>query len=87
MKTINRKIEMLCYFLEDGTMKPQRFRIETREQEKVVYIIKQIQKVDFSKLAGIRLATFICQIVHNGELRLCEIRYNLETCEWVLFKM
>jgi hypothetical protein len=86
MKVINKKIEMLCYFKIDGAMVPQRFRIETQDQEMKVFKVKKIKKTDISKIAGVKLITFVCQYIYGNELKLCEIHYNMNSHQWFLFK-
>lgn len=78
---------MLCYFQEDGNMIPQRFRIESDDHGKLVFNIKKVQKVEFSKIAGVKITTFVCQILTNNQLKLCEIRYNYNNNQWFLFKI
>ena len=43
--------------------------------------------VDKEKLAGNNILAFKCQSVINGDDKLFEIKYELGTCRWILFKI
>jgi hypothetical protein len=49
--------------------------------------IDQIIAVDKEKYAGNVMYLFQCQSEIEGELKRFEIKYEVETCKWILFKI
>ncbi|KPU42133.1 hypothetical protein OXPF_39120 [Oxobacter pfennigii] len=86
MKVIVKPIEMVAWFTKDGSPTPVRFRLETPEGYTVIKIDKILQK-DIEKLAGNNTLVYKCQSLINGLERVFEIKYELRTCKWVLFKI
>ncbi|GKX65853.1 hypothetical protein [Inconstantimicrobium mannanitabidum] len=87
MKVIAKDIEMIAWFTEDGTPTPLRFKI--RGADEVVNVIK-VDRVLFKekeKLAGNLMMVFRCQSVISNIDRIYELKYELSTCKWMLYKM
>jgi len=87
MKTLAKPIEMISWTEEDGRVHPLRFKIENKEGAKNVYKIKQIYSSELEKIAGNKTYKFTCEISINGYNKICELRYDLESCRWNLFKL
>ncbi|WZL80915.1 hypothetical protein QBE53_14085 [Vallitaleaceae bacterium 9-2] len=87
MKTITKPIEMISWTEKDGKIHPLRFKIEANDGQQVVYKIRKIYTRDIDKIAGNQVYCFTCEIVANNTLRICELRYNLNSCCWYLFKL
>lgn len=87
MKTLARAIEMISWTEENGTLHPVRFKIETADGGKQVYRVLRIHTMVPDRIAGNKMYRFTCEVAVNRLIKLCEIRYELETCRWVLFKI
>jgi len=80
MKILMQPIEMIAWFTKDGVPKPIRFKFDD-----LVIKVQVISKSE-EKLAGNRMMIFRCQSEINGELRPFELKFELQTCVWFLFK-
>ena len=87
MKTYAKPIEMISWTEEDGRIHPLRFKIENKEGARSVYKITKIYTSDLEKIAGNKVYKFTCEINLNGYNKICELRYDLESCKWNLFKL
>jgi hypothetical protein len=85
MKVVAKPIEMVAWFNKDG-IHPIRFKIEGKDGDVVVKIGRVIKK-DLEKLAGNLMMVFTCESVINGQLKPYEIKYELNTMKWMLFKI
>jgi alpha-glucosidase (family GH31 glycosyl hydrolase) len=86
MKVVNMPIEMIAVFNRDGSIKPIRFRLQENHELKVVKIIK-IYANHKDKLAGDFICIFTCLVLINDVQRMCEIRYELGSTKWTIFKI
>jgi len=81
MKTKMTPIEVLAHF-ENGNPHPIRFKLTDKEIK-----IERVVSVTEEKLAGNKMLCFRCQSEIKGELRPFEIKFELGTCKWFLWKM
>ena len=87
MKVVAKPIEVVSYTDDKGDVRPLRFRIQNEDQTtKVIKIDKVITK-ETEKLAGNYMLVFKCQSLIDNIQRLFEIKYELQTCKWILFKI
>lgn len=87
MKVVAKAIEVVSYTDDKGDIRPLRFRIQNEDQTtKVIKIDKVITK-ETEKLAGNYMLVFKCQSLIDNIQRLFEIKYELQTCKWILFKI
>lgn len=86
MKVLMRPVEMVARFSQDGTPRPVKYQV-TFEGEPVVIQVDQILFKAEEKLAGNRMLVFRCQSLINGLLKIFELKYELNTCRWFLYKM
>ncbi len=87
MKVLCQPIEMISWTQKDGTIHPVRFRLEDYNDHMHTYKIQKVHRVDEDKLAGNFMLKYTCQILLNGNERLCEIRYERDTMKWILYKI
>lgn len=87
MKTLAKPIEMISWTEENGKIHPLRFKIESKEGERFVYKIEKIYTSDLEKIAGNKVYKFTCEININQINKICELRYDIDTCRWSLFKL
>ncbi|NLK63640.1 MAG: hypothetical protein GX289_00950 [Tissierellia bacterium] len=78
MKIINEPIKVMAVFYTNGKIEPVKFRIE----DKVVRIEK-IMKTYEENIVGNKRIVFVC--LHKGKY-IFELKYELDTKTWYLFK-
>ena len=82
MKTLMQPIEMIAWFDIPGKLRPIRFR-----HNGDVVKVEQILKISEEKLAGNRMTIYDCQSEIHGQMRRFELKYEILTFKWFLFKM
>ena len=87
MKVVAKPIEMVVWFTSDGEPHPVRFRYSNEEGSNEVVNIGKILYRNKEKLAGNPMILFTCQSEINGIYKVFEIKYELSTMKWVLFKI
>ena len=87
MKVILKPIEMVATFDTTGAVLPIRFRLETDDHTLQILRILKIIVPSEEKIAGNPMRVYTCLVDLHGEERHCEIRYEMLTCKWVLFKI
>lgn len=78
MKLLNHPVDMIAIFDSQGKMIPFKFKYDNKTI-KVERILKNYEE----KLAGNSRIVFIC--MHNGK-DLYELKYELDSHKWFLFK-
>lgn len=86
MKVIAKSIEMIAYFKSDGSINPIRFRFEEDNRREVIKI-RKIISTDTEKLCGNKMMVFTCSAFINNAEKIFEIKYDIEKCRWILFKI
>jgi len=86
MKVINKPIEVIAHFMDAGVISPLKFRVMLEEELRVFKVDKIITR-STEKLAGNRMVVFQCQAELDGILKQFEIKYELDTMKWFLFKI
>ena len=87
MKVIAKPIEVVSWTDTKGNVNPVRFKIINEDESNSVIRIDKVLTIDKEKLAGNLMLVFKCQSVVNGADKLYEIKYELSTCKWILFKI
>lgn len=87
MKVIAKAIEMVAWFTEDGTPNPVRFRVRSEDQSTIVIKVHKVLFKEMEKLAGNPMIVFRCQSMINNVCKVYELKYEINTCKWILFKM
>jgi hypothetical protein len=87
MKVMNHPIEVISYTDDKGDIRPIRLRLQLGDEPLKVIKIDRIILKHAEKLAGNRMLLFRCQSLEGGVERLFEIKYELTTCKWFLYKM
>ncbi|WP_291579889.1 hypothetical protein [Clostridium sp. UBA6640] len=85
MKVVAQPIDMVAWFDSDGEIHPVKFRV-VNETTEVVKINKVIYR-EKEKLAGNLMIIFRCQSNINNREKIYEIKYDLNSCKWILFKI
>ena len=82
-----KPIESIAWFTREGVPHPLKYRILTEDQ---TYKTIKVDKVLFrteEKVAGNRMLLFRCQGELNGCLKIFELKYEVNTCKWYLYKI
>ena len=86
IKVVAKNIEMIAYFKGDGMINPIRFRLEEEGRLEVIKINKIIS-TDMEKFCGNKMMVFTCSAFINNTEKIFEIKYDVEKCRWMLFKI
>lgn len=79
-------IEMIAWFTLEGTPNPIRYKMTSDNSSPLVVKVDRIVTRSEEKLAGNRMFIFRCQSEIDGLLKLFELKYELNTCKWYLYK-
>ncbi|HEY5563647.1 MAG TPA: hypothetical protein VIK72_18145 [Clostridiaceae bacterium] len=87
MKILALPIEMISYTDNRGNIKPIRFRLQLDNEPMQVIKIDKVIVKDTEKFAGNIMIVYKCQsLIENIEKRY-ELKYEVGTCKWMLFKI
>ena len=86
MRILMQPIEMIAWFTLEGTPNPIRYRMISDDASNIVVKIDRVVTRSEEKLAGNRMFIFRCQSEIDGLLKLFELKYELNTCKWYLYK-
>ena len=87
MKVLALPIEMISYTDNKGYIKPIRFRMQIDNAPMQVIKIDKVIVKDTEKFAGNTMLVYKCQSLIDDVIKLFEIKYELTTCKWILFKI
>lgn len=87
LKIIAKPIEVIAVFNEMGIPTPIKFRIKNNDSTTSVIKIDSILFKENEKLAGNNMIIFRCQSIVLGTQKIFELKYELNTCKWMLYKM
>lgn len=87
MKVIEKPIEMIASFDVKGNPTPIRFRLETEDESYQVIKIDKVIDRSLVKCYGDHMIVFHCQSIIGSLEKRYEVRYELNTCKWLLYKM
>ncbi|SCZ08458.1 hypothetical protein [Alkaliphilus peptidifermentans] len=87
MRLLKKSVEMVAWFDYEGNTTPVKFRLLNEEEENTVIKVNKIIKRELDKFAGNKMMKYTCESCINGEIKLLELRYELETCKWYLYKI
>lgn len=87
MKVLAKPIEMVAWFNEGGLPTPIRFKLKTNEESSLVIKIDKILFKEKEKLAGNVMYLYRCQSLIEDIEKTYELKYEINTCRWMLYKM
>lgn len=87
MKICMQPIESIAWFTKEGIPHPLKYRILTEDKSYKTIKVSQILFRTEEKIAGNRMLLFRCQGEVNGVLKIFELKYELSTCRWYLYKI
>lgn len=87
MKVVAKAIDMVSWTDSLGNIHPIRFRyIEKDESYRVIKIDRVVHK-EMEKLCGNNMWIYRCCTTINGQQKIFELKYELGSCKWMLFKI
>ena len=87
MKIYMHPIESIAWFTKEGIPHPLKYRILTEDKTYKTIKVNHVLFRSEEKIAGNRMLLFRCQGEVNGILKIFELKYELSTCKWYLFKI
>lgn len=87
MKIIAKPINVIAWFDNSGIPHPIRLKLEIESEGFKVIRIHKILLCNKDKLSGNEMFTFRCQSLINSKEIIFEIKYELNTCKWLLYKI
>ncbi len=87
MKILAKPVDMVCWFEKTGVPHPIRFKITSEDESEKVIKVDKVFAVDRERLVGNDMLVFKCQSIINNTQKIFELKYELRTCRWILFKM
>ena len=87
MKVLALPIEVVSYTDDKGSIRPIRFRMQIEDEPMQVIKVDQVIVKEVEKLAGNDMLVFKCQSLIDNAMKLFEIKYELKTCRWILYKI
>ena len=86
MKVVAKEIEVISV-MSKGLITPLRLRIiKDDESLQVIKVDKVITRAQ-EKLAGNLMIVFVCQSLVGDIEKRYELKYEMNTCRWVLWKI
>ena len=87
MKVYMKPIKMISVTEENGVQTPLKFQMRDENKEIITIKINTICLRDEEKLAGNKMYIFRCQSEIDGTIKTYEIKYELASCKWYLYKI
>lgn len=87
LKVLALPIEVVSYTDNKGAIKPIRFRMQINDDPMEVIKVDKIICKDTENLAGNVMIVYKCQSLIDNVLRQFELKYELNTCRWMLYKI
>ena len=82
-----KPIEMIAWFTKDGYPIPLRYRLADEDEKNIVIKVNKILFKEEEKIAGNRMILYRCESIINNTIKIFELKYEIATCKWFLFKM
>ena len=87
MKVLALPIEMVSYTDNKGDINPIRFRLQVDNEPMQVIKIDKVIAKGVEKFAGNIMIVYKCQSLIGDVIKLFEIKYEVATCKWILYKI
>jgi len=84
---MRKPIEVIALFDFEGNAVPIRFRYEDESQALRVIKVSKIIKKDKEKFAGNAMIKYTCETCDNDTMKLFELRYEIDSLKWYLYKI
>ena len=86
MNIVDKSVQVVTKTDSAGIIKPLCFFITGDESREVIDVERLVRR-DKEKIGGDYTYTFTCEIIKDNMKMLCDLRLNLSTNEWILYRM
>jgi hypothetical protein len=87
VKVVAKPIDVVVWVSKEGELNPVRFRYAEKDDSYRTIKIDRVIHKEVEKFAGNNMMVFRCYSNINGAQRAYEIKYEFNTCKWMLFKI
>jgi len=87
LRVLALPVEMVSYTDKHGSIKPIRFRMQVEDGPMQTIKVDKVIIKETEKLAGNIMIVYKCQSLIDDVIKLFEIKYEIATCKWILFKI
>ena len=87
MKYIRKPIEVIAFFDIEGNPSPIKLRCPDEQEETMILKIDKILRRGEEKFAGNPMLIFTCESLLHGQLKMFELRFEVYTRKWFLYKI
>lgn len=86
MKILQKSVEMIGLYTENGAVYPYRYRVLENGTSEVVSVKRIIERKE-EKTRENKIIIYRCQSLINGKTKEYEMKYNVNSCSWELYKI
>ena len=86
MKIIYKPVDMIAWFEKNGQIHPIKFKFSESNINQVISV-DRIQSIHSEKTPGKAIHVFECQSTMDGILKQYQLKYEINTCTWYLYKI
>lgn len=87
MKILMKPIEMIAWFTTEGNPIPIKYRVLSEDKTNIVIKVDRILTSEEEKLAGNKMILYTCESIINNMQKIYELKYEIDSCKWFLYKM
>jgi hypothetical protein len=87
MRIVAKPIEVISLIDIKGIITPLRLRLIRDDESLQVIKVDKIITRKQEKLAGNLMVVFTCQSIIDDIEKIYELKYEIRTCKWVLWKI
>lgn len=86
MKVLMKPVEMIAWFTTNKKPIPLRYRIVDENNTYKVIKVDRVLFAEEEKLAGNKMIVYRCESKINNLRRVYELKYEIDSCKWFLYK-
>ena len=86
MNIVDKSVQVVTKTDGAGIVKPLCFFFTDDVSEEVINVERLVRR-DKEKIGGDYTYTFTCEIIKDNMKMLCDLRLNLSTNKWILYRM
>lgn len=87
MRIVNKPVQVVTSMDKAGLAKPVCFFVIEGGGVGEVINIERLIRRDREKISGNYIYTFTCEILKDNMKKLCDLRLNIDTGEWSLYRI
>jgi len=87
MKVLMKPIKMIALFEKNGLLTPIRYQFINESKENITICIDKVITKAEEKIAGNHMYIYKCKSIINKIEKIYELKYELNSCKWYLYKI